>query len=79
MPDIDYVRRPLVLATNDARQYIGFSREMWDEALEMGLIQRLPIVGPHGAHLYDVRDLEAGGQRYLDYLKRKHADGVSSA
>ena len=79
MPDPDYARRPLVLTTDDARRYIGFTGEMWREALEMGLIKRLPVTGPRGAHLYDVRDLEAGGQRYLDYLKRKHADGVSSA
>ncbi len=78
MPD-DYLREPLVLTTEDARNYIGFTREMFREALDMGLIRRLPVPGPRGAHLYDVRDLEVGGQKYLDYLKQKHADGLTSA
>lgn len=62
-------RNDLVLTTKLARRYIGFTREMWDEALALGFIRRLPIPGPRGGHLYDVRDLEEGGRRYLDFVK----------
>ena len=74
-----YLREPLALPTDEAWRYIGFTLDMFREAIELGFIKRLPVPGPRGAHLYDVRDLEVGGQKYLDYLKRKHADVNPSA
>jgi len=65
-------RNDLVLPTKLARRYIGFTREMWDEALKLGFIRRLPVTGPRRAHLYDVRDLEVGGRRYLDFVKGRN-------
>lgn len=62
---------PLVLTTEDARAYVGFTAEMWQEAVGMGLIKRLPHHGPRRSNLYAKVQLLEEAQRYLDFLSAK--------
>ena len=64
-------REHLVLrGKEEARKYIGFTREMFKEAYRLGFIRPLFVAGT--APVFAATDLVEGGQAYLNYLKGRN-------
>jgi hypothetical protein len=60
---------PLILTRPQALQYTGLTRDMFDEAVRLGIITPLNRRGARGALLFDRDALEPAVRRYLDRLK----------
>jgi len=65
------IEPPLTLSTEPARAYVGLTREMWQQAHELGIIRPLPFNGPRNARLYSKVHLLEQTQAYLNFLAKQ--------